>query len=151
DHPSAKLGEIVGSDDRVIVAPPSVRLGLVLQERSHTDARFQGPFHMGDKPRAWEPVLSRACDDRLDQRTHPVLVEAAIAQMGLCPGAQLELAALLGSGRIDPGRCQPLEVGVPSRGIDDMKGLLTARKPFLDEWQQHTVFFLMTMKKERSV
>src|SRR5262249_19489810 len=78
NNPSAKLGEIVGSDDRVMVAPPRVRLGLVLQERSHTDPLFQGPFHMGHKPRAWEAVLTSACDDRLDQRTHPVLIEIAI-------------------------------------------------------------------------
>src|SRR5262249_44100998 len=102
---------------------------------------------MGDKPRAWEPLLSSACDDRLDQRTHPVLVEAAITQMGLCPGAQLELAVLLCGGRIDAGCCQPLEVGVTSRGIDDMKGLLTARKPLVDARQQHTVFFLMIVKE----
>src|SRR5262249_42681554 len=66
---------------------------------------------------------------------------------GLCPGTQLELAALLGSGRIDPGRCQPLEVGVTSRGIDDMKGLLAAREALVDERQQHPVFFLMTVKE----
>ena len=40
DNPSAKLGEIVGSDDRVMVAPHRVRFGLVLQESHHTDARF---------------------------------------------------------------------------------------------------------------
>jgi hypothetical protein len=120
ENPSAKLGEIVGSDDRGMVAPPRARLGLVLQESSHTDSRFQGPFHMGDKPRVWEPLLSSVCNDRLDQRTHPVLVKVAITQMCLCPGAQLELAALLCGGRIDPGRRQALEVGVTSRGIDDM-------------------------------
>src|SRR5262245_53642119 len=102
DNPSAKLGEIVGSDDRVMVAPPRVRLGLILEESRHTDARFQGPFHMGDKPRAWEPLLSSAYDDRRDQRTHPILIEEAITQMGLCLSVQLELAALLGGGRIDP-------------------------------------------------
>src|SRR5215813_3636615 len=114
DNPSAKLGEIVDSDDRVMVASPRVRLGLVLEESSHIDSRFQGPFHMGDKLRMWESLLSSACDDLLDQRTHPVLIEAAITQMGFCPGAQLELAALLCSGRIDPSRCQPLEMCVTS-------------------------------------
>jgi hypothetical protein len=145
---SAKLGEIEGSDDRVIVAQLRiVRLGLVLQERSHTDPRFQGPFHMGDKPRAWEPLLSSACDDRLDQRTYPIRIEGAITQMDLCPITQLELAALLGGRRIDPGCRQPLEVGVTSRGIDDMEGLLASLKPPFDERQQHTVFFLMTVKE----
>jgi hypothetical protein len=67
--------------------------------------------------------------------------------MRLGPGAQLELAALLGGGRIDPGRCQPLEVGVTSRRIDDMKGLLATREALVEERQQHTVFFLMTVKK----
>jgi hypothetical protein len=148
DNPSAKLGEIVGSDDRIMVAqPPIVRLGLVLQESSHTGSRFQGPFHMGDKPRAWEPLLSSTRDGLLDQLTHPVLIEVAIAQLSLCPGVQLELAALLCGGRIDPGRCQALEVCVTSRGIDDMKGLLAAREPLLDERQQHTIFFLMTVKE----
>jgi len=102
---------------------------------------------MGDKPRAWEPMLPRACDDLLDQRTHPVLIEVAITQMSLCPIIQLELAALLGGGCIDPGRCQPLEVCVTSSGIDDMEGLLAAREPLLDERQQHTVFFIMTVKE----
>ena len=67
--------------------------------------------------------------------------------MRLGPGAQLKLAALLGGGRIDPGRCQALEVRVTSRRIDDMKGLLAAREPLVDERQQHTVFFLMTVKE----
>ena len=40
DNPSAKLGEIVDSDDRVMVASPRVRLGLVLEESSHIDSRF---------------------------------------------------------------------------------------------------------------
>src|SRR5262252_2627648 len=35
DNSSAKLGEIVDSDDRVIVAPPRVRLGLILEESRH--------------------------------------------------------------------------------------------------------------------
>jgi hypothetical protein len=53
DKTPAKLGEIVGSDDRIMVAqPPIVGLSLVLQESSHTGVCFQGPFHMGDKPRA---------------------------------------------------------------------------------------------------
>ena len=67
--------------------------------------------------------------------------------MGLGPGAQLELAALLRGGRIDPGRRQSLEVSVTSRGIDDMEGLLAAREPLVDERQQHPVFFLMTVKE----
>src|SRR5215831_8737263 len=67
--------------------------------------------------------------------------------MRLGPGAQLELAALLGGGRINPGRRQPLEVGVPSGGIDDMEGLLAAREPLVDERLQHTIFFLMTVKE----
>jgi hypothetical protein len=67
DNTSAKLGEIVSSDDRVMVAqPPIVRLCLVFQVSRHTGSLFQGPFHMGDKPRAWEPVVSSALDDLLD-------------------------------------------------------------------------------------
>src|SRR5262249_41915169 len=144
----AKRGEIEGSDDRFIAAQLRiVRLGLVLQERSHTDPRFQGPFHMGDKPRAWEPLLSSACDDRLDQRTYPKRIEGAITQMDLWPITQLELAALLGGRRIDPGFRQPREVGVTARGTDHMKALLAARNPLVDERQQHAVFFLMTVKE----
>ena len=33
---------------------------------------------MGNKPRAWEPLLSSARDDRLDQRTHPMLIIGGI-------------------------------------------------------------------------
>src|SRR5262245_18320617 len=67
--------------------------------------------------------------------------------MSRCPGAHLEHATLLASGRIDPGRCQPLGVCVTSRGIDDMEGLLTAHEPLLDERQQPMIFFLTTVKE----
>ena len=50
-------------------------------------------------------------------------------------GARDEAAALRGGGGADPGRRQPLEVSVTSRGIDDMEGLLAAREPLVDERQ----------------
>ena len=84
----AKLGEIVYSYDRVFISGQQiVQPRLVLHQVINTRAVFQSPFHMGDQTSQREALPSAALKDFLDQSKHPVLIEVAIAQIGISPVA----------------------------------------------------------------
>src|SRR5258708_38631513 len=102
---------------------------------------------MGDKASQWEALLSAALKDFLDQSKHPILIEVAVAQICISPVAQLELAALFSRNHINAGRRQPLQVFLTQHGIDNMEDLLAALEAFLNERQQHPIFFLRAVKE----
>jgi hypothetical protein len=76
----AKLGEIVDSYDRVLIAGQNiVQSRLVLHQIVDARPIFERPFHVGDQPSAREPLLPAPFEDLLDQSEHPILIEVTIA------------------------------------------------------------------------
>ena len=58
DDLPAKLGEIVQSYDRVLIARQQIiQPRLILHQVVDSRSIFEGPFHMGDQPGEREPLL----------------------------------------------------------------------------------------------
>src|SRR5439155_14072058 len=88
----AKLGEIVDSYDRVLIARQNIiESRLVLHQIVDARPIFERPFHVRDQPGAREPLLSAAVEDVFDKSKHPVLIEVTIAKIRISPVAKLEL------------------------------------------------------------
>src|SRR5712664_2292718 len=88
DDLPAKLGEIVQSYDRVLIARQhTIQPRLVLLYVVDSRSIFKGTFHMGDQPGHGGPLLDAAVKDLLDEGEHPVLIEVTIAQIGVSPVA----------------------------------------------------------------
>src|SRR6266480_4441643 len=145
----AKLREIVNADDRVFIPGPDiVHPRLILHQVIDTRLLFQSPFHMGNHTGQRKSLLSVALKHLLlDQRKHSILIETPVAQIDIIPTTQVELAALLSRGHIDSGGGQPPPVFVTEFGIDDMKGLMAALEPVLDERKHHAILLISRMKK----
>jgi hypothetical protein len=63
----AKLGEIVQSYDRVLIARQNViQPRLVLHQVVDPGSIFKGPFHVGDQPGEPKPLPNAAIKDFLD-------------------------------------------------------------------------------------
>src|SRR5689334_9270118 len=93
---AAKLGGIVQSYDRILVSRQHViQARFVLDEIVHARKILEGPFHVSDQPGQRKSLGFPAVEHFLDQGKHGVLVEVALAQVCLVPGADLELSALL--------------------------------------------------------
>src|SRR4029077_3948135 len=121
----AKLGEIVQSYDRVLIARQQIiQPRLILHQVVDSRSIFKGPFHMGDQPGEREPLLDAAVKDLLDEREHPVLIEVTIAQIGVSPVASLALTARFPRLHVDSGRRESPRVLRTKLGIDDMERLL---------------------------
>jgi hypothetical protein len=107
DDISAKLGEVVRSDDRVwIPGQQIVHPRLILHQVINTRSVFQGPFHMGNQTSQREASLSSALKDLLDQSQHRILIEVAVAQIRVSPIAQLKLPILFCRLHSDANRLQ---------------------------------------------
>src|SRR6267143_195213 len=79
DDLPAKLGEIVDSYDRVLIARQNiVQSRLVLHQIVDARPIFERPFHVRDHPGAREPLLPAPVEDLLDQSEHPILIEVTI-------------------------------------------------------------------------
>jgi hypothetical protein len=88
DDLPAKLGEIVDSYERVLIARQNiVQSRLVLHQIVDTWPIFEHPFHVRNRPCAREPLLPASVEDLLDQSKHPILIEVAIAQISISPVA----------------------------------------------------------------
>jgi len=109
DDTPAKLGEVIGSYDRVFIPRQNiVQSCLVFHEIINTRPVFQGPFHMGNQTSQRETLLFAAFKNLLDQSKHPLLIEMAVPQVRISPVAQLELSALFCPSHVDAGQPQAL-------------------------------------------
>ena len=76
----AKLGEIVDSYDRVLVARQNiVQSRLVFNQIVDSRPIFERPFHVRDQSGACEPLLPASVENLPDQSKHPILIEVTIA------------------------------------------------------------------------
>lgn len=107
DDVSAKLGEVVRSYDRVFIPRQNiVQPCLVFDEIINSWKIFQSPFHVRNQPSQREALLCAAFEYLFDQSKHPLLIEMAVAQVGISPVAQLKVAALFCRNNIDARRFQ---------------------------------------------
>ena len=87
----AKLSEIVRTYDWVdragLAKPYIVCPRFVLQKIINPWSIFQSPFHVGDKPNEWEPLLFSVPYNLLEESKCLFLIELAIAEMRIGPSA----------------------------------------------------------------
>jgi hypothetical protein len=81
---------------------------------------------------------------------HPILIEATVAKICIGVGAQLELPALPRGRRIDPRPGQPLHMIVMLPWVYHVNGFVATLEPVFDERKQHSIFFLVAVKKDSS-
>ncbi|MGA3092047.1 MAG: hypothetical protein ABSD75_25860 [Terriglobales bacterium] len=80
---------------------------------------------MSDKADQRKAILLCSLDDLLEQTQRIGLIESAIAQMGVVPVPQLELAISVRGLNIDARRGQSLDVLVAAFRIDRVDSLLS--------------------------
>jgi hypothetical protein len=78
---------------------------------------------------------------------HPILIEAAIAEIGFAIRAEYELAGALRSSGVNPFGDETLQVPGALTWIDDMNGLVTASEAILNKGKQYAIFFFLAMKE----
>jgi hypothetical protein len=144
----AKLGEIVRSSDRVPVPRQQVVQPCFVLEQV-IDARpiLQRPFHVGDQAGQREVLLSTAFEDFLEESQHPVLIEVAVAQIGLEPGADLELSAPLRRVDIDPGRFQAAQMFGAQGWIHDVERFFATLESLFDEREHHPILLIRAVEE----
>ena len=71
----------------------------------------------------------------LERSQHSILIEAAVAKVGVGVGAKLELPALLGRRRINPEGSQAFEMVTMLIGIHNVNRLMATLEPFFNEGQ----------------
>ena len=83
----------------------------------------------------------------LEHPKHAILIEPAIAEIGVGVDAKFELAAALCFHGVNSGSGQVPDMAIMALGADDMDRLMAAVEAILNEWQQNTVFFVLTIEE----
>lgn len=102
---------------------------------------------MSDKAGQRKAILLCLLHDLLEQSQRIGLVESAIAQMGVVPIPQLELATSVCGLDIDARCGQSLDVLVTALGIDGVDGLLSQLQAIFDEGNRDFVLLIGLLKK----
>src|SRR5215469_14101271 len=149
DHDiSAEFREIVGADDRILVVQPhGIDTRFELDDLVDVTARIDRPFHVADDAAEWESTLRVPTGQALENAQHPLLVELAVAQIGVGVDAELELTDALGAAQVDPRRRQALPMRVGLMGIHHVDGFVTALESLLDEGHQDAILLLLTVEE----
>ena len=92
-------------------------------------------------------MLFASGEDLLDQRQHGLLVEPPATQVCAFPGADLELACLLGRRCVDAVRLQPTEPLSAVLLVDDVERLVAGLEAVLQEGHEDLIFFVPTMEE----
>ncbi len=144
---TAEFGKILDADDSVIVTAPDVidpRLEFdQVVDAGRSPAR---PFHLTNDSaeRVWS--LDRATRDTLEHLKHAVLIEPAILEIHVSIDAKFQLAAALCRRNVNSGSGQMPDVTVATIGTDDVDRFMDAAEAILDDGQQNTIFFVLTIE-----
>ncbi len=145
---TAELGEVVDTDDGVVVTAPDVIDPRFELDQIVNAARMPaGPFHLTDDPAAGVRAACRAACEALEHPKHAILIEPAIAEIGVGVDAKFELAAAPCFHGVDSGSGQVPDMAIVALGADDVDRLMAAVEAILNEWQQNTVFFVLTIEE----
>jgi hypothetical protein len=106
---------------------------------------------LSDKPNQREAVLLRLLNVLLEQRQRIGQIEFSVAQMGVGPVSQLEIATSPRGFDIDAPRGQSLEVIVAPFGIHGVNSLFSQVQAIFDEGNQDFVLFIMSIEKGANV
>src|SRR5262245_13968863 len=122
DGVAGELPEVVGADDRIVVTPPhGVDARLELDDVLDEQSPLGRPVHAADDAAAGKSVRRLAAGQLLEHFQHAILVEMPLPQVRVGVAPQLELAALLGGGRVDPRGGETSQMVEPLIRIDDVE------------------------------
>jgi hypothetical protein len=143
-----KLSNMVGADDRIIVAAPHVvytrfELNHVVGVRS----TFRYPVHPTDNATKREAAFCIPTRQLLEDVEHAILIEAAVAKIYFCVGPKLELPALPRRRGIDSYSSQPVQMVLALSGIDDVNRFVARFESALNEGEQDPILFFDTIEK----
>jgi hypothetical protein len=145
---TTELGEIVDADDGVVVtAPDVIDPRFELDQIVNAIRMPASPFHLTNDPAAGVRAVGRAACEVLEHPKHAILIEPAIAEIGVGIDAKFELAAAPCFHGVDSGSGQVPDMAIVALGADDMDRLMAAVEAILNEWQQNTVFFFLTIEE----
>ena len=145
---TAEPGEVVDADDGVVVTAPDVIDPRFELDQIVNAARIAtGPFHLTDDPAEGIRAVDRAACDVLEHPKHAILIEPAIVEIGVGVDAKFELAVALCFRSVNAGSGQVPDMAIVALGADDMDRLMAAVEAILNEWQQNTVFFVLTIEE----
>jgi hypothetical protein len=149
---TAEFGEVVDTDDGVVVAAPDVIDPRFELDQIVNAARMPaGPFHLTDDPAEGVRAIDRAACDVLEHLKHAILIEPAIAEIGVGVDAKFQLAAALCFRSVDSGSGQVPDMAIVALGADDMDRLMAAVEAIPDEWQENAIFFVLTIEERTDV
>ena len=95
DRVSAKFGEVVHADDRVIVtAPDIIHPRFEFYEIIDVGSTFSRPIHVTDNATEWKSALSVAAGQLLEHSQHAILIETAIPKVCFGVAQKFELPSL---------------------------------------------------------
>jgi hypothetical protein len=85
--------------------------------------------------------------DILDQRQHPVLIEAPLTQIRIFPPADFELPPAFGFFYGDARLSQSPTVFRPVVVLDNVERFITLLEPLFDEGEKHPVLIVLAVEK----
>src|SRR5215472_12385748 len=145
---SAKFPKMIGADDSVLMAVPQfVHTRFELQDIVCIKSSLDNPVHAAHDTAERESSLGVAARQLLELLHHPILIEAAVRNVRLGVGFELELTALLGGCRVDTCRNQTVQVVVPLFRVNNVNRLVATPEPVLNERKENAILFFLTVKK----
>jgi hypothetical protein len=131
---SSKFPQLVGADDRVVVAEPYV-VDTRLELNYVIDMRpiFNRPVHTATNAAQRKSSFVVSAGQLLKCLQHSILIEAAIGKVDFGVGPKLELAALLRDRRIDASGSQALQVVLTLLRVQDVNGFVSRLQPVFNE------------------
>jgi hypothetical protein len=131
---AAELGQMVSADDRVVVTAPNVvDAGFELNQVIEVGTAFRRPVHAAHNAAERKPTLSIAAGCLFEYLQHPILIEAAVAEIRLGIRSKVELAPLLRGRSIDFRRAEALQVVPALIRVDHVDGFVAALEAVLNE------------------
>jgi len=86
----------------------------------------------------------------LEHPKHAILIEPAIAEIGVGVDAEFELTAALCCRSVDSGSGQVLDMAIVTLSADDVDRLMAAVEAIPDEWQENAIFFVLLLKNAQT-
>jgi hypothetical protein len=149
---AAKATEMVRTDDRVVMAKPHViNARLKLDDIVDTRSICNRPVHTTTNATQGKSSLGVSAGQLLKHLQHSILIEAPIWKVDFSVGPQLKLPALLRDRRIDADASQASQMVVALLRVQNVNGFVAAFQPFLYEWKQNAIFFLIVVEKRANV
>lgn len=117
--------KMVRADDRVVVAAPHISYSrFELNQIVDVRSTFSRPVHAADNAAEQKSSLGAAAGQLLKRFQHPILIETPVPKVCFRVRAKLQLPTLLRCRRVDPHRCQALQVVVVLTRINDANRLV---------------------------